>query len=529
MKHLRLLPLAAALAVGFTLLVPEESHAYSELGGKLNLDLRHVRVFNNFLDNTANNNQTPDPNFPGALGAPLAIWKGCVEWGSVGHGDGGGDPTQFVGSGGSNFDCTWQGETTGNLLNTHAEIIGQGGGVLAFAAGGTGGWRIFYYSSWKWSDGPGSPGSGEIDLQGVATHEYGHALGLGHSEFSNATMRPSIIGNGVPSRSIEADDIAGVQAIYGTLSPSKPIITDVDIQGDTITIQGTGFTETNEVWFTRLEPWPTGDGIVAEGVASTNGGTQITLSVPAGVGPGDLLVLREGAGLTRLSNPWPYDAEGEPLPRPGTAQPFIFDVNPTEVGTVVVGEEFTVTLTGEAFLGTDSLSVGGKPLSEYLPSDFVVLDDETIQLRMPQVDTVGPVEILLEKNGLIAASTIDVVAPDPPVVELGAGGAPEYLASFIGMNLKLGGEPGNIHFLWASPELVPSTLPGQLDLAIGNNFSSLIFVGALEIPAAGWLGFTLPFSGIENLPIYFQSAQYDPEVGIAGVVESNVAEGFIVL
>ena len=30
----------------------------------------------------ANQNVTPDPSFPGAVGAPLAIWKAVVEWGS---------------------------------------------------------------------------------------------------------------------------------------------------------------------------------------------------------------------------------------------------------------------------------------------------------------------------------------------------------------------------------------------------------------------------------------------------------------
>lgn len=59
----------------------------------------------------------------------------------------------------------------------------------------------------QWSDG----GSG-IDIVGVAAHEIGHALGLAHSQTQGALMFPYYSG---PVRSLHADDIAGIQAIYG--------------------------------------------------------------------------------------------------------------------------------------------------------------------------------------------------------------------------------------------------------------------------------------------------------------------------
>jgi hypothetical protein len=44
----------------------------------------------------------------------MAIWKGVSEWGSELHGGNGlGDPTQTVGSGGANFDVSWQGNAIG--------------------------------------------------------------------------------------------------------------------------------------------------------------------------------------------------------------------------------------------------------------------------------------------------------------------------------------------------------------------------------------------------------------------------------
>ena len=83
------------------LLLPSESRAWTFIGGSLNLGQRDVRVFNNFTDPTANNNTAAHVNFPGALGAPMALWKGAQEWSSEPMGTGSGDPTQLaVGSGG---------------------------------------------------------------------------------------------------------------------------------------------------------------------------------------------------------------------------------------------------------------------------------------------------------------------------------------------------------------------------------------------------------------------------------------------
>ena len=55
------------------------------------------------------------------------------------------------------------------------------------------------------------PASG-IDLVTVAAHEFGHSLGLAHSTISGALMYPYY---GGPHRNLEADDVAGIQSIYG--------------------------------------------------------------------------------------------------------------------------------------------------------------------------------------------------------------------------------------------------------------------------------------------------------------------------
>lgn len=57
--------------------------------------------------------------------------------------------------------------------------------------------------------------SGGFYIEDIAVHEFGHALGLGHSTFASATMYPSVSACNSSNRSLDEDDLAGVLAIYG--------------------------------------------------------------------------------------------------------------------------------------------------------------------------------------------------------------------------------------------------------------------------------------------------------------------------
>ena len=55
-------------------------------------------------------------------------------------------------------------------------------------------------------------------IEDIAAHEFGHALGMGHSPLQAATMYPSTSSCNVNNRSLDADDIAGILFLY----PSSP-------------------------------------------------------------------------------------------------------------------------------------------------------------------------------------------------------------------------------------------------------------------------------------------------------------------
>jgi hypothetical protein len=89
---------------------------------------------------------------------------------------------------------------SGGLLDT--DIVFWDGGFQFFA--GTTGCSAGFY------------------IEDIAAHEFGHALGLGHSTSESATMYPSVSYCSSANRSLDADDLAGVLAIYGPRNGPPP-------------------------------------------------------------------------------------------------------------------------------------------------------------------------------------------------------------------------------------------------------------------------------------------------------------------
>jgi hypothetical protein len=95
-------------------------------------------------------------------------------------------------SNGSVIATTYWWSSGSNLID--ADIVFWDGG-FSFFAGTTGCSNGFY-------------------IEDIAAHEFGHALGLGHSTSPSATMYPSVAYCDMGNRTLDADDIAGVVALY---------------------------------------------------------------------------------------------------------------------------------------------------------------------------------------------------------------------------------------------------------------------------------------------------------------------------
>jgi hypothetical protein len=80
---------------------------------------------------------------------------------------------------------------------------------------------IVYYSTYPFFAGNSGCSNG-IYLEDAAAHEFGHALGLGHSSLSSATMYPTMSKCSTSARVLDPDDLAGIEALYPPTSANTP-------------------------------------------------------------------------------------------------------------------------------------------------------------------------------------------------------------------------------------------------------------------------------------------------------------------
>jgi hypothetical protein len=105
---------------------------------------------------------------------------------------------------------------------------------------------VFWDATYKFFT--GSSGCvGGFYIEDVATHEFGHALGLGHSAVSEATMVSGQQYCGTYKRSLALDDIQAIEYVYPitgtnlapTVSIVSPLANSTFTAGSTITFTGT--------------------------------------------------------------------------------------------------------------------------------------------------------------------------------------------------------------------------------------------------------------------------------------------------
>jgi Matrixin len=77
---------------------------------------------------------------------------------------------------------------------------------------------VFWDEAFKFFAGTTGCSSGFF-VEDIAAHEFGHALGLGHSTVPTATMYPSVSSCNTGNRTLDGDDISGVRSLYPPLPP----------------------------------------------------------------------------------------------------------------------------------------------------------------------------------------------------------------------------------------------------------------------------------------------------------------------
>jgi len=494
MKPTHLVLPSLVLGGAFALLFPgAPARAFVLSGEELDLTQRDFRVNNTFADPESNNNLVPDPQFPGRTGAVLAIWKAAVEWGSTLHGDGTGDPVGVnpLGSGGANFDFFFVGEAsspgTSNANIVAVQSSCGGGGVLAYTeVPSADGWRIFFCDENLFADGPAGVGVNQWDIQSSAVYTLGLALGLRASSVNGASMSQTSQMGDTFRRSLHADDIAGIQAIYGVAAAEKPRIVGTEPIGGSIVIHGTGFSPSdNEVWFTRSGFAGAGMSPLLTVAGLPSDGTAIVVTVPAGAGPGDVAVKIPGTAHSALSNAFPTD-----LVNPSgtiTPEPVLGGVSPSTVPSLIPGTAQTVTLSGYRLDLATEVLVDGLPLD---PARFTVVDPSTITVDLPQVATAGTHLIGVTGLGSMPQIPIEIVPPADPVLELASGDPFSVVPSSGSLRVRLAGPAGAHLVLRAAPDAPPTLerllrAPGAADSSLRNGLAAVI-------PPAGWIELHVP-------------------------------------
>ena len=145
---------------------------------------------------------------------------------------------------------------------------------------------VLFNRAFTWNSYRGPRNATATDIRRVALHEFGHVLGLGHPDTQGQTV--AAIMNSVISdqEQLTADDVAGVQALYGGSTPSPTFSAPGPPRGLTVSSIGA----------TVFLSWS----------APATGGSPTAYVIEAGSGPGLANLANFSTGGTATS----YSAGG---------------------------------------------------------------------------------------------------------------------------------------------------------------------------------------------------------------------------
>ncbi len=162
-------------------------------------------------------------------------------------------------------------------------------------------------------------------------------------------------------------------------------------------------------------------------------------------------------------------------------------------------------LTGSGFLGVQTVTAGGLPLSE-IDDKFRVLDDNSLLLLLPEAASLGPLAIEVTNALGTGTTRVNIVPNTAPVLDL-VNSKPLALSSLDTAQVYVGSGVGDTVYLFASPSSVPSVLQGLVSLDLANNFAELVQLGVYTVDASiGYLNFTSPLGSLPSGTEFFVQA-----------------------
>ena len=208
----------------------------------------------------------------------------------------------------------------------------------------------------------------------------------------------------------------------------------------------------------------------------------------------------------------------------------ITSITPNVVPSISPTNEQTIVINGSGFTGVDEVRVAGVSLSTSLPPDFTVINSGRIEFAMPVSPTLGIVRVEVIDGANKAVSTVEVVPPTEPTLRLGSGAPEEVFLTAFPFEVRAGGTPGNVAFVWLS-ELQGPTSSNLWDLAIGGGIEAEVFLwDQIELNKNGWGYAEYDASPVDpGDTVYFQITEFDPIKQTVPMPSSNVGTAYFVI
>jgi hypothetical protein len=287
---------------------------------------------------------------PANLDVPAAVAIAEIQAGAAGWADQSSSPFRF------NYVGTTKATTVSN--NGRNEVFfrnASSGAAIAttyyWYSGGSGvdADIVFWDGAYKFHGGSTGCTWG-FYIQDVATHEFGHALGLGHTLISDATMKSGQGYCSTSKRTLAADDIGGVEYLYPPAKTNTaPVVTIVaPLPGLSITV-GTSIAFTGSAQDKE-------DGVLSSKIKWTSNldgllGTGSSLSKTLTVGTHTVVAtVTDSGGVTRSASTQVVVAS--------VLSPWTFSATPA---SIVAGQSSVLSFTTNTASVTNILINGVRP------------------------------------------------------------------------------------------------------------------------------------------------------------------------